>query len=246
MAEVILNCPQCQRQLRVTEDLLGRPVRCPACGLTFTVPARSGQAEPVVPPPMTPEVPRPRPRPPEHAYGEEETRPRRRPRQEEYEEEEEEYEEARPRRRRPQPWDYESGDRERAKSLVLPPAIGLLVTGALGAVTFLGVAAAYLAIPDAMHRMNADNPFARGQQPPPPEVERAVYVAVGLIFGINSLVVLVAGVQMLRMRTYWLVLVGSILALLDGCSGLCCLLAWPSAIWSLVVLFKPEVKEAFH
>jgi predicted Zn finger-like uncharacterized protein len=41
MAEVILNCPQCRRSLRVTDDLLGRLVKCPACGMTFTV--SSGQ-----------------------------------------------------------------------------------------------------------------------------------------------------------------------------------------------------------
>src|SRR5207302_1425162 len=48
MPEVILNCPQCQRQLRVTEDLVGRPVKCPACGLIFTVPM--GGTEPQLAP----------------------------------------------------------------------------------------------------------------------------------------------------------------------------------------------------
>ena len=41
MPEVILNCPQCECSLRVTEDLIGRLVKCPACGLTFSVPAGS-------------------------------------------------------------------------------------------------------------------------------------------------------------------------------------------------------------
>src|SRR5262249_17542702 len=44
MPEVILNCPQCQRQLRVTDELIGRPVKCPACGLMFTIPV--GSTEP--------------------------------------------------------------------------------------------------------------------------------------------------------------------------------------------------------
>jgi hypothetical protein len=41
MAEVILNCPQCQRPLRITPALLGTLVKCPACGKTFTAPTAS-------------------------------------------------------------------------------------------------------------------------------------------------------------------------------------------------------------
>ena len=62
MPEVILNCPQCQRQLRVTEELIGRPVKCPACGLVLTVPA--DQTEPQVEPEtMTAQSAPPRVRP---------------------------------------------------------------------------------------------------------------------------------------------------------------------------------------
>ncbi len=32
----IINCPSCTRKLRVPEDLLGKQVRCPTCGHTFT------------------------------------------------------------------------------------------------------------------------------------------------------------------------------------------------------------------
>jgi len=32
----ITSCPQCQRKLRVTEDLVGQSVKCPSCGLIFT------------------------------------------------------------------------------------------------------------------------------------------------------------------------------------------------------------------
>jgi hypothetical protein len=47
--EVILNCPQCQHPLRVPEEMQGQPVRCPACGMTFTVPAGSSTAESEIP-----------------------------------------------------------------------------------------------------------------------------------------------------------------------------------------------------
>ena len=46
----IINCPQCERKLRVPEELLGQSVKCPTCGTTFTASAASA-----APPPM-PEV----------------------------------------------------------------------------------------------------------------------------------------------------------------------------------------------
>jgi hypothetical protein len=35
----IVHCPQCERKLRVPDDLLGRAVKCPTCGVIFTPPA---------------------------------------------------------------------------------------------------------------------------------------------------------------------------------------------------------------
>ncbi|HEV3082160.1 MAG TPA: hypothetical protein VGY66_20425 [Gemmataceae bacterium] len=32
----VIDCPSCQRKLNLPEDLLGRQVRCPTCGHTFT------------------------------------------------------------------------------------------------------------------------------------------------------------------------------------------------------------------
>jgi predicted Zn finger-like uncharacterized protein len=34
-----ITCPQCSRELRVPESLLGKKVKCPGCGTTFTAPA---------------------------------------------------------------------------------------------------------------------------------------------------------------------------------------------------------------
>jgi predicted Zn finger-like uncharacterized protein len=33
----VIECPQCHRQLRVPEGMIGRLVKCPACAVTFTV-----------------------------------------------------------------------------------------------------------------------------------------------------------------------------------------------------------------
>jgi hypothetical protein len=32
---VLIACPTCQRKLRLTENMLGRQIRCPACNTTF-------------------------------------------------------------------------------------------------------------------------------------------------------------------------------------------------------------------
>src|SRR5947209_5672693 len=60
MSELILNCPQCQRQLRVPGELLGKKVKCPTCEVVFTAeapkeelpaaaPGESEQARPLPP-----------------------------------------------------------------------------------------------------------------------------------------------------------------------------------------------------
>src|SRR5438874_11415834 len=45
----IINCPQCERKLRVPDDLLDRPVKCPTCGHLFTAPPGSAEVATAVP-----------------------------------------------------------------------------------------------------------------------------------------------------------------------------------------------------
>jgi predicted Zn finger-like uncharacterized protein len=77
MPEVV-NCPQCERKLRVPEELLGKKVKCPTCGNTFTAeaPPGGGDAPPPSPPP---EEERPSRREPRDEDVQEEDRPSRRP-----------------------------------------------------------------------------------------------------------------------------------------------------------------------
>src|SRR5438552_7695970 len=56
MAEIV-NCPQCDRKLRVPDELLGKKVKCPTCGNTF-----NAEVEELSPSP--PPAPRPEPRRP--------------------------------------------------------------------------------------------------------------------------------------------------------------------------------------
>jgi predicted Zn finger-like uncharacterized protein len=77
MAEIV-NCPQCERKLRVPEELLGKKVKCPTCQSTFTASAAGSEPAGVAAPPPPREEPAPRPRSPEEDFQFED-RPSRRP-----------------------------------------------------------------------------------------------------------------------------------------------------------------------
>jgi predicted Zn finger-like uncharacterized protein len=89
----ITSCPQCQRKLRVTDDLMGQAVQCPSCGHVFTAAAEATAAP--EPPPL-----------PEREPPRESVQPRRRPmRAEDDYDERDDYDDEYPRRRRRR--DYE-------------------------------------------------------------------------------------------------------------------------------------------
>jgi hypothetical protein len=52
-----------------------------------------------------------------------------------------------------------------------------------------------------------------------------------------------AGFGMIRLRSYWLSVAGSF-AIMVG-AGFCCMSGIPIGVWSLVILFRPEVSSAF-
>jgi predicted Zn finger-like uncharacterized protein len=54
---LIIDCPSCQRKLRVPNDLLGLKVKCPSCATTFT----AGETPSAAPPPPPPPPPEPMP-----------------------------------------------------------------------------------------------------------------------------------------------------------------------------------------
>ena len=54
-----------------------------------------------------------------------------------------------------------------------------------------------------------------------------------------------AGIQLLRKRTYHMALLGTIGSFLS-CVHPCCLLNVPIGIWVLVVLMRPEVQSLFQ
>jgi predicted Zn finger-like uncharacterized protein len=57
----IVDCPSCNRKLRVPDELLGRNVKCPTCSTTFQA---SASPSSVVPPPTPPAKPQAAAEPP--------------------------------------------------------------------------------------------------------------------------------------------------------------------------------------
>jgi predicted Zn finger-like uncharacterized protein len=95
MSEVV-NCPKCERKLRVPDELIGKKVKCPTCSETFTATVAPGGEAPAAPPSEPP----PRPRPPREDDIQAEDRPSKRsPRREDDDLEFEDKPRSRPRRR---------------------------------------------------------------------------------------------------------------------------------------------------
>jgi hypothetical protein len=72
----------------------------------------------------------------------------------------------------------------------------------------------------------------------------AVRVSNG-VFLVLNLITLLGAVQMLRLRTYWVAVLGSILAL-NPLNCPCCILQAPFGLWALIVLMNADVRAAFR
>ena len=129
-----------------------------------------------------------------------------------------------------------------AADRVRGPAVGLIVTAVLGFVAnvfglILNLFAAGLGT--AAARTN-------------PEFERLFSMFSGTVGVVSSLVgivvsalVLYGALKMKKLEKHGWAITASILALIP-CTSPCCLAGIPIGIWALVVLSKPEVKQAFN
>jgi predicted Zn finger-like uncharacterized protein len=193
MPDHIINCPQCQRQLRVPEEMLGRLVKCPTCSTTFTVGAgsealppelpREAGAAPAASPPLPPE------------YYADASRPQ----------------------PQPEPGSYYPDTRSQAASAVLPPGICLIITGILGAaVAVLSIVVA-VGNPDMIKES-----YARlGMQVDTPPL--GLVLVMHGTFLLISLLTVVGAIQMIRRRTFGLAMAGAIVAMININSLCCCL-----------------------
>ena len=135
----------------------------------------------------------------------------------------------------------DAGARARAKEAVSGPAIGLIVTAALGIVIkALGLVSPIVGV---------------NFMPPPagmtPEMARVmqffsgpVAIVSGIVGLAISLFVLYGAIKMQKLAGYGFAMAAAIIALIP-CFSPCCLIGLPIGIWVLVVLSKPEVKSQF-
>lgn len=127
-------------------------------------------------------------------------------------------------------------------SLIQPPAIALIVTGAInGLLGLVGLLSGIAQFINPTRR-----PFFRS------EAEQAGYyigqygvVIVAVLTILASPFVIVGAVKMLKTQSLEWAKASAILAVIPFTSC-CCLLGIPVGIWALVVLAKPEVKAFFN
>ena len=133
------------------------------------------------------------------------------------------------------------GNGANAKSLVSAPAISLIVVSAICIFCMfiaMGIDA-YLLLSGMAGRLPANNVgWAK-------ETQITVRViGACFIIAINSLI-LFSAIKMKGLRNYSLALTGAILAVIP-CISPCYFLGIPFGIWALVVLMRPEVRQAFR
>lgn len=213
----IAPCPGCRAKLTVASSDLGLDVECPYCKSVYRAMASGPSATAPV-----------------------SQRPSRRRFEDEMEDDEDlrrdrdEDDEDRPRRRR--------SSRASALEVVSGPAICLMVLGMLGLLYAVANLALNLAgVNDQqlkqLQNQNQNNPgFNAGLQ--------IGYVIGVALPGLWGTVVLLAGINLKRLKMLPSVWVGTIFSMLP-CNP-CCLLGIPFGIWTMTVLNRPDVKRAFE
>jgi hypothetical protein len=144
--------------------------------------------------------------------------------------------------------------RERVRVRVMIPGIFLILIGALSlGLSGYGLVGLATNPEEAMKpgyemmvQFNKNNP---GAVPPFDEyVKQYAPMAVGMsaVMVLGSLLILLGGIAMCRLRGYGLAMTGSITAAIGLCSMNCFCLSLPFGIWAIIVLINSDVKAAFR
>ncbi len=129
------------------------------------------------------------------------------------------------------------------KTQVSGPSIGLLATGIVGGIfSFLGLIMSFMGT--SVSSILADR-FEDFDDQYTQIFEGAAGIASSLIGILVAAFIIYAALRMKELNQYGLCMVASILAMIP-CISPCCIIGLPIGIWCLVVLTKPEIKEAFH
>jgi len=217
MPEVI-TCPQCERQLRVPEELVGQRVKCPTCGTNFTATV-SGRSEPSA------------------AVGElesAESRPSA------YEEDNESFRVHSPSEERR----AKALSSTKAPAICLLVLYGLgLVCGGIN--VFRVLTAPPPKVEDVIKMFPAFKGQEQQIEEQLKFVAGPGGATIAFIFVFMSLITVFGSIAMLAGRMRWLAILGSITAMFN-LGTCCCVLGLPFGIWSLVVLLNEDVKSAFE
>jgi len=120
------------------------------------------------------------------------------------------------------------------------PAIGLLVTGIIGAV-FSVIALISISIGTGLSTL-WDYEFAEKYVN---LYEGAAGMGSSFVGILVAAFIIYAALKMKELTQYGFAMAASVLAMIP-CVSPCCLIGLPIGIWCLVVLTRPEVKAAFH
>jgi hypothetical protein len=146
---------------------------------------------------------------------------------------------------------YYGFDQESARAAVATPAIVLAVLAGLHlALGLCGTFQNVLALAGVIPRQEPDwSALPPEMQQWRPMVEAMSNPAIALAGNAFSLamgaLVLVGALQLRSLGNYALALIGAIVAVIPCTSPCCCVIGMPVGIWCLVVMNRPEVREAF-
>lgn len=126
------------------------------------------------------------------------------------------------------------------------PAIGILVTGLLGAcLSLYGIIDELFGSKNKVEIPTDLSPGMERILKSLVDLLEAFSVHLNLLALILGVFTLMAGVRMRQRRSYGLVIVGIIFGMLP-CLSPCCCTGLPFGIWALVVLSNPEVRNSFR
>ncbi|MFW6123644.1 MAG: hypothetical protein ACOC5G_00310 [Acidobacteriota bacterium] len=131
------------------------------------------------------------------------------------------------------------------KTQVSGPSIGLLITGIVGALSSLGTLASLFMGISFLSMQRFYSKFPNDF----PENLRGLFQG-SFAMGSSFVGIVVAGfiifaaLKMKELEQWGLAITAGILAMIP-CISPCCIIGLPIGIWCLVVLTKPEVKNAF-
>jgi len=125
------------------------------------------------------------------------------------------------------------------------PFVGLLLTGIIGAIFSIGT---LIAVSVGTGLSSIAGRYSDWADEIPWGIEKFYEGAFAFGFSIVDIfiaaLIIYAALKMKDLKHWGLAVAASILAMIP-CISPCCIIGLPIGIWCLVVLMKPEVKEAF-